>query len=198
MYVIFIIIIILIIISYILYNRIYKYNDMVYIESFVDHKFYLVQNNDEKQEASNILGTLRKNLITLSNYLYNNKNNAENKEYIQYIDLFYDKIKNSTIIESSKDSVYTSYSVNKGEQIIFCIRSRKTINKIHDINLMMYVALHESAHVACPVYDNHGPLFVKIFTFLTNVAMKLNLYKKIDFKQHPTEYCGMTISDSVV
>ena len=34
------------------------------------------------------------------------------------------------VLESSEDSVYTSYSVNKGEEIVFCLRSRKIKNKL--------------------------------------------------------------------
>ena len=63
---------------------------------------------------------------------------------------------------------------------------------------MMYVVLHEISHVACPIYDNHGPLFKEIFAFITNIAIKINIYKKIDFMQNPEEYCGLTITDSIV
>ena len=63
---------------------------------------------------------------------------------------------------------------------------------------MMYVVLHEISHVACPIYDNHGPLFKKIFGFLTNEGIKLNIYTNIDFKNKPVEYCGMTINESII
>jgi hypothetical protein len=69
---------------------------------------------------------------------------------------------------------------------------------LHDINLMMYVVLHEISHVACPVYDNHGPLFKKIFAFITNAAIKIGLYTKINFGTQPEEYCGLMITDSIV
>ena len=77
--------------------------------------------------------------------------------------------------ESPSDAKYTSYSVNKGEELVFCVRSKKT-GKIHDLNLLMYVALHEIAHIACPE-QGHTPLFKKIFAFLTEQALKLKLYK---------------------
>jgi predicted metal-dependent hydrolase len=105
---------------------------------------------------------------------------------------------NIIIRESSEKSQYTSYTVNKGEQIIFCIRSKlidKYINSsnIHDKNLIMYVALHEIAHIACPEYG-HTPLFKDIFNFFCDEANKAGIYKKIDFKTTPMEYCGMTIT----
>lgn len=100
-------------------------------------------------------------------------------------------------MESSENSIYTSYSVNKGEEIIFCLRSKETKHKLHDINLVMYVVLHEMAHVACPEYG-HGVLFKKIFAFLALRAIDLGIYKKIDFSKDTREYCGMNINDSII
>jgi predicted metal-dependent hydrolase len=171
---------------------------MTYVKSKLDNAFYLVRNVPDKHEAANTLATLRKNILYLSDYLYDNINKPEYQEYKEYINLLHSKANKIIIVESTKDSSYTSYSVNKGEQIVFCVRKRIAKNNLHDVNLMMYVVLHEIAHVACPIYDNHGPLFIKIFTFLTIEAMKLNIYTKIDFDNDPVNYCGMLITDSVV
>lgn len=61
----------------------------------------------------------------------------------------------------------------------------------------MYVALHEMAHIACPSYG-HGEEFKKIFAFLTEQAMKNGIYTHIPFDKQPTEYCGLTISETIV
>lgn len=192
LFVFIVIILFVIIICYLKSN----YSNMTYIKSNIDNNYYLVRNIYDKLEAANTLARLRNNILTLSDFLYNNINKYG--EYEQYIKRLHEKVKDIIIIESTEDSIYTSYSVNKGEQIVFCLRSRKGINGLHDINLMMYVVLHEIAHVACPIYDNHGPLFRKIFAFLTIEAIKLNLYKKIDFLNIPKEYCGIEITDSII
>lgn len=171
--------------------------DMTYIESNIDNMYYLVRNTEDKQEAANTLARIRNNLLKLSDYLYKNKDTEKYKEYKEYIVRLYDKMPNIIILESTHNSIYTSYSVNKGEQLIFCIRINKHGN-IHDINLMMYVALHEISHVACPIYDNHGPLFKKIFSFITNASIDIEIYKKIEFNKNPENYCGMMISDSII
>ena len=88
------------------------------------------------------------------------------------------------------------YSVNKGEQIVFCLRSKNT-GKLHSLNLVMYVALHEMAHVACPEYG-HTKLFKKIFAFFTKTAIEMGIYERIPFNQRPEEYCGLTITDSII
>jgi hypothetical protein len=171
--------------------------DMTYEKSDIDDVYYLVRNTEDKQAASNTLAKMRNNLLKLSNYLYQNKDNEKYKKYSEYITRLYNKMPSIIILESTHNSIYTSYSVNKGEQIIFCIRINKQGN-IHDINLMMYVALHEISHVACPIYDNHGPLFKEIFAFITHAAIDIDIYKKIDFNKHSENYCGMQISDSII
>lgn len=173
-----------------------RHTDVTYVKSFFDGQYYLVRDLPDKEEASNLLATINKNIFVLTNYLYDNRNDKY-KEYLPYIEQLHRRIKNVIIIESSGDSVYTSYTINKGEQIIFCLRSRKAKDELHELNLIMYVVLHEISHIACPEY-NHTPLFIKIFTFFTTVAIELGLYKKINFDENPTEYCGLIIPNSVV
>ncbi|AYV78450.1 MAG: hypothetical protein Edafosvirus13_15 [Edafosvirus sp.] len=189
-----IIFIIIIGIVYYFYNN---RGDVVYTKSDIDDQLYLVRELKDKQKAANMLARLKQNIMTLTNYLVENKNSEKFKPYIQYIDQLAEKIKNVVITESAGDSIYTSYSVNKGEEIVFCLRSRKNKDQLHDLNLIMYVALHEMAHVACPEFG-HTELFKKIFAFLTNVAVELGLYKKMDFDTDPAEYCGLTITDSII
>ena len=65
------------------------------------------------------------------------------------------------------------------------------------MNTLMYVVLHEISHIACPEY-NHTPLFKKIFAFFAEVAIKLNIYQKVNYGTNPVEYCGIYITDSIV
>ena len=190
-------IIVLICIICVLYFKM-LYTDMTYVKSNIDNQYYLVRNEPDKQEASNTLAKIRQNILLLSNSLYQHKDDSEYVKYKNYITRLYEKAPNIIIIESTKDSQYTSYSINKGEQIVFCLRKKLLPNHLHDINLMMYVVLHEISHVACPIYDNHGPLFREIFNFITLYAIKLNIYSKIEFNVTPVNYCGLLITDSIV
>lgn len=175
-----------------------SYIDMTYVKSNVDNQYYLVRNENDKQEAANTLAQIRQNILFLSNDFYEHRNEPQNIKYLEYIERLYDKAPKIIIVESTKDSKYTSYSINKGEQIVFCLRKRLLPNMLHDINLMMYVVLHEISHVACPIYDNHGPLFREIFNFITINAIKLNIYTRINFRENPINYCGLLITDSIV
>ncbi len=193
----FILTLILVSLSIYLYFN-YTYPDMTYIKSDVDGNYYLVRNTDDKNQAANMLAKIHLDILKLSNFLEKNKNNDKYKEYKEYIELLHKKSPSIILVESTQDSAYTSYSVNKGEQIVFCLRTKRTGNEIHDYNLVMYVVLHEISHVACPVYDNHGPLFRKIFAFLTKEAINLGIYKRIDFNSKSENYCGMEITDSII
>ncbi len=170
--------------------------EVKYVKSDIDNEFYLVRDLTDSQQAANMLARIKNNMLIISAHLEKFKNNKY-KRYEKYIDRLTKKLKYTEINERGSDDAYTSYSINKGEQIVFCLRSNKNKNRIHDINLIMYVALHEMGHVASPEYG-HTKLFKEIFAFLTQIAIELNIYKKMEFKQNPTEYCGLTISDSII
>ncbi len=169
--------------------------EVSYAVSDIDGKKYLVRDLDDKQKAANMLARIKQNIDTLINHMYKNKDTkySENRQYVEQLA---SKIKGVVISESKQNSKYTSYSVNKGEELVFCVRSKRT-KEMHDINLVMYVALHEIAHIGCPEFG-HGPLFKKIFAFFTTVAIQQGLYQRIDFREEPTEYCGLMITDSIV
>lgn len=175
--------------------------NMTFIKSDIDDKYYMVRNTEDKQIAVNILAFNREKIIRFIEHLNKNKNTIY-KEYVDNIDRLYSRIIDLTIAENNGVGNETSYSVNKGEELILCLRSKKYKNTIHDNNLLFYVILHELSHIASPVYEeeynNHGPIFKKIFSFLTNVAIDNGFYNKINFSSSPIEYCGMYINDSIV
>jgi hypothetical protein len=189
------IICIFIIILFNIYNK-----NMTYIKSDIDNRYYLVRNLYDKQIACNILAYNREKIIKLIEYLKLNKNKY--KDFELNIDRLNKKIENLTISENNDNNNDTSYSINKGDELVVCLRSKINWNNFHDLNMIFYVILHELSHIASPEYEeeynNHGPIFKKIFTFLTNIAIENNLYIKIDFNKEPREYCGMYITYSII
>lgn len=173
-----------------------KERDKKYVISEVDGDKYLVRDLEDKQRAANQLSRIKMNIMRMTEHLYNNRD-TKYKEYKQYIEQLKTRINDVVIKESSENSVHTSYSVNKGEQLVFCLRSRAEKDRLHSLNLLMYVTLHEMAHVACPEYG-HTPLFKKIFAFFAKVAVEEGFYNKIEFNVEPEEYCGLTISESII
>lgn len=179
---------------FVFFNSLHKYK-VTYVKSDIDGADYLVREMEDKQNAANLLARIKSNMFKLVEELKKYED-TKYKEYKPYIDQLQQRIKNVVINESSDDRKYTSYSVNKGEQVVFCLRS-KYDSKLHEPNLVMYVALHEMGHIGCPEYG-HGDLFKKVFAFFTKVAIETGLYTKIDFSHNPFEYCGIMITESIV
>ncbi len=169
--------------------------EVVYVRSDIDGRKYMVRDLEDKQKAANMLARLRLNINKLTKYMSENKD--EYPDFAEYITRLENRIYHVVINETGENSTYTSYTVNKGEQIVFCLRSKRILHKIHDINLIMYVLLHEIAHVACPE-TGHTPLFKRIFEFFAKIAVEIGLYKKINFEVDPKEYCGIVISHSII
>ena len=163
-------------------------NEVTYVKSTLDNKEYLVRNVDDKQDAANLLSKMSININKLIDFLKKKYDSKPVKRLIKKYDP-------SNITESSASSKYTSYSVNKGEKIVLCIRSRDDNAKLIDLNTLMFVTLHELAHVMT-VSVGHTDEFWTNFKFLLTKSIELNIYKEVDYSKHPQKYCGITITDS--
>ena len=187
-----IIIIILIFSSiYFIYSKSYGSDNLIKTKSQVDNYDYWVRNLLDKNQAANTLAKIKQNIYKLVDYL--KKNQEAFPKNMQYIKNLVSRTKNIVIMETGADEKYTSYTVNKGERIVFCLRF-KVINTIHDINTLMYVVIHELAHIGCPEYG-HTPLFKEIFKFLLIESSKIGIYTPIDYRKNPQNYCGMEINE---
>jgi predicted metal-dependent hydrolase len=170
-------------------------NNIIYVESKSGTKF-MVHKDVLKKEKVSLLEEVVDKMYILKNHLVNNIDKFP--EYKIYIEQLKDNFtKSRTIIyETDPESNLTSYSVNKGEELSICLKSKST-GYLHRINLLMYVVIHEMAHFACPDVG-HGDLFKKIFRQFIQEAININIYKKEDFEANPVEYCGMILSSSIV
>jgi len=184
-------IIVVIIYLFLFHNK----KNVVLIEGRDKNK-YLVYNDIKKNDSALLLSDVINNMFKLRDYLYQNINKYP--EFDKYIKQLYKNLHKdrSLIYENDPSSKLTSFSVNKGEEIAFCLRSKES-NELHQLNLIMYVALHEMAHIACPEIG-HGALFKKIFKFLTEISIELGLYKLDNYESSPVEYCGMMLSSNIV
>lgn len=197
-----VILVCLMLVCLIIYHKI-KYRNMVYTKSDIDNEYYMVRGYADRKNAANLLASLKARLWKVIHHAQTKTiQDKQYESYKLYVDRLQKRFKGAIIMESPENSIYTSYCVNKGEEIVFCIRSKSIVNalksnNIHAINLIMYVALHEISHIACPEKD-HTPLFKKIFHFLCTMAIEIGMYSKIDFAHNPKEYCGITIYESII
>jgi hypothetical protein len=100
--------------------------------------------------------------------------------------------------EGGHNSGHTSYSIDKGKRIVMCLRSRAAGGRhgaIENTNTLMYVLLHELAHIAT-VGVGHTEPFWDNFRFLLEVGEAEAVYSKVDYKEKPTDYCGIKITSN--
>jgi hypothetical protein len=170
-------------------------NNIIYIESNLGTKFIIYKDNN-KNEKVNLIAQIVANMYILRDYLYDNIDKYPDfKEYIIQLKNNFNKNRTS-IYETDPNIDLTSYSVNKGEELSICLQDKNT-KELYDINLLMYVIVHEMSHFACPEIG-HGDLFQKIFNKFLLVAMEINLYNKIDFVINPVNYCGLILNSSII
>ena len=164
----------------------------VKVRSTVDGKVYNVRDLPDKQEAANMMATLRVKLTKLCEAL---EKKYPDKPQVKLMAKNF-RSDPDRFIEATPDSEHTSSTVNKGESIHMCLRQREGHNEsLVDENVMMFVALHEFAHV-CTESVGHEPEFWNNFGWLLKEAEAMNLYRYTDFAAHPVNYCGVHITDS--
>jgi len=171
---------------------------MSLVEAFDKNK-YLVRDLNDKEISADLLAKLMKNLkflITTLKKQSENTNDRKLLEFKPFVETIYYKIDDVKVRENEGGNNLTSYSVNKGEELVFCLRSKKN-DKIHDLNELMYVAIHEIGHIGCPE-TGHTKLFAQINLFLLKEAVKLGIYTYRDYSINPVEYCGMTLTTNIL
>lgn len=191
MFLLILFIIIIFIILYFIYNKIYKYDNLVKVKSTVDNHYYWVREKQDKIAAANTLAKIKINIVKLVEHLKKNIDKFPN--YTYNIKELVKRTKVINIMETPADEQFTSYTVNKGQIIYFCLRS-KIIENIHDMNTIMYVAIHEFAHVCTKSYG-HTPEFKQNFRFLLEQSNEIGIYKPIDYRIYKQPYCGMVINE---
>jgi hypothetical protein len=92
----------------------------------------------------------------------------------------------------------TSYAEDK-TKLILCLR-KKTPNdrgeyELHDINTMMFVVLHELAHMMNNRWGHDKESrFWTLFKFLLANAVEINVYTPVHYGNHPITYCGLRLT----
>jgi len=173
--------------------KIYKESDIFQLKcivSSVDGDKYCVRERSNIQEASDLLAKTAIKMDKLVEYL--KEVNPEDKRVKKLIKNF----NSSKIVETLPTSEFTAYSENKGRKIALCLNKQKeNNNNLIDENTLMFVAIHEMAHITTESIG-HDKTFWDNFKYLLEEAVKAKLYIPIDYKKEKTDYCGMTISDN--
>jgi hypothetical protein len=164
--------------------------DMSYVKSTVDNNSYLVRNLPDKLEAANRLAEVRSRILRLMTHFKQSKTDNQ---------IALDILKNfdadpTRFSESTPDSSYTSFTLNKGEKIHVCLRQKNSSQDLVDVNVLTFVTLHEVGHIGTREIG-HTPLFWNNFAWILKQAEELGIYEFQNFSEQPVPYCGISITD---
>lgn len=180
-----------------------KTYDVSYVKSSIDGNEYLVRNMEDSHLAADLLANIKVKLTTLTDYLANmsmedikkHSDKTDASQMKENIDRLKYRFRPDNISESTPNDKYTSYSVNKGEKIVFCLRNKDRKQELVKENIIIFVALHELSHVMTKSVG-HTDEFWTNFQFLLKIAVKLKLYQNTDYNNNPVDYCGTQITDT--
>ena len=159
------------------------------IVSNVDGNKYCVRERNKIQLVADLLAKVTHKLKVLVKHL---KNKYPDRDNVKRLHTGFKPKKIYEILPTSK---YTAYSENKGEKLAFCTTTKKDGQKMIDENTLTFVAIHELGHVMTESIG-HKKEFWENFKFLLKNAVTMGLYKPVDYKKKPKDYCGMTITDN--
>jgi len=185
-----IIIILAIILAYLIWDTYYM-GEVEYVKSEVDNEEYLVRSLPDKNEAANLLANIKSKIRILIKHL---NNIFPNDIRVLRLNKNYNEDK---ISEGADNAKYTSYSVNKGEKIVLCLRSKNEQKSLVDLNTMMFVVLHEIAHIITKSVG-HTEEFWNNFKWILEESVNIGIYESQDFNNKPVEYCGIEITDNPI
>lgn len=176
------------------------YGEVEYVRSDVDGRRYLVRKLPDRQRAADELARLNADMQRLARHVKAKYGSSEaegagGSARARAASRLFDNYDPDALSEGGMEIGYTSYSVNKGEKIVLCLRQRD--NTLVDHNVMVYVAVHELGHLASETVG-HTDEFWSTFRWLLEEAMDMGLYRKVDYARQPVKYCGVTIASSVV
>jgi hypothetical protein len=164
---------------------------LVKVVSTVDNQTYSVRDMPDKQKAADTMAKVRLKMNKLKIHL---ESTVPDKPQVQQLTRNFEA-QAYRFTEATPDAEHTSYSVNKGEAVHFCLRQREGGDEsLVDEEIITFVALHEMGHMITKTIG-HDADFWNNFAWLLQEAERIGIYKHRDFRAHPVSYCGMKITD---
>ena len=123
-----------IILSMIIYLFITMDNNMIWVRANNQHE-YLVNDIEGNQKVANHIGEIHEILKKFVYNIYNDR--FKYSQYEQYIVRLHKRFPSTQLMENPAlrpDKSLTSYSLNKGEKIVFCVRNPNDIQQLYDQN----------------------------------------------------------------
>jgi hypothetical protein len=169
--------------------------NLVDVKSATDGETYSVQDLPNKQKAAEMLAQIKANMEKVAEYYRQPEFGPDRPAQ-----LLVERFNPENIMENSMTSKDTSYSENKGEKIVLCLRDKTRAPEYPfvELNTVMFVVLHEMAHLMTEQLSTgkHTSEFWANFRRLLEDASKIGVYSPVNYSRTPVDYCGMQITDS--
>ena len=160
-----------------------------------DGRQYQMQNLPNKDEAVHLMAAIHGNLVKLVESYKAEPALLADPPVARLVSRF----QSDVFVENDMQSSDTSYSENKGQKIVVCLRDKTKAPEypLIDQNTIMFVLLHEMAHLMTETIG-HTQEFWTNFRRILEDAVKIGIYTPVNYASRPTPYCGMTITDSPI
>ena len=154
-------------------------------KSTIDNASYYVLDFPDKQAAADTLAMICKDLTKFFGHLQMTHPNNYG------VKLLGERFHSSNVKEGFYDFGETTYTESK-KYISLCMPDSS--NTLHSQNVLMFVMLHELAHMMNAKHDNsHDATFKKDFDFLKTQASEYGIYVNLAV---PVSYCQISITHS--
>jgi hypothetical protein len=181
-------IVFIMVIIMVMYVRSY-YGEVEIVSAPDDGRRYVVRKLPDARQAAKLLARINAKLSKLVQHMIAKFPNDP------AVRRLHDNYNPEALSEGGHEVGYTSYSVNKGEKIVMCLRQPD--ESFVEENVLVYVAVHELGHLMTDEVG-HTPKFWANFKRLAAEAIEIGVYVKVDFGGKPQPYCGISIASSVV
>jgi len=157
-----------------------------------DGRVLQVLKRERSMQAARLLGSILDKIIILLARLKESINKySEYPVLTRRIRALLKHFNSDEVIEKTTGNP-TALTVGKGRKMYICLRNAN--GAFIDENIIMFVVLHECAHVMH--YDGwgHETNFWVVFKFLLGEAISAGIYTPVNYYNSPTMYCGLKVA----
>ena len=151
--------------------------------------YYIREELPNSDETADVIGKLELFIDKFVAYL---DSKAPNDKRVKRLK---DRLYDIRLEESKFEPGTSSYTINKGELISMCVRHKNEDKDFHDYQTLLFVVIHELAHVAS-ISKGHNKEFLDNFKFLLKHAVESGKYHPVDYSKNPITYCGVKVTNN--
>ena len=196
------IIAVVIVLIYFVYVKVFNDSEHMKVQATDGHTYNILEDYEDKKETAELFSRINRKMLMFLEALkkkygvnavgFDGYSTHPQNELIGIVDRVLSNYNFEALFETEPTGKSgTSYTVEKGEELHMCMRDKKTL-KLHNEHEIMFVALHELAHMGNLGWG-HGTDFWEVFKFILHEANELGIHRPVNYKYTPIYYCGLKV-----